>query len=178
MTPHIKSGDRMVGRALTVQTSNGDWAKPVEAIDLAKDGDVIVVDVGGAPIAVWGELASCSAMNMGVRGIVIDGAIRDIDDIKAMGFKAFSRSVAPCAGEPKGYGGIGIEIKIGGQVVRTGDWIIGDENGLIIVPKEVAVEVANRALDVHERENRTREEIRRNSTLAKVNELAKWEPVK
>jgi 3-hexulose-6-phosphate synthase/6-phospho-3-hexuloisomerase len=178
LTPHIKSGDRMVGRALTVQTTNGDWAKPVEAIDLAKDGDVIVVDVGGAPVAVWGELASHSAMNKGVRGIVIDGAIRDIDDIKAIGFKAFSRSVAPCAGEPKGYGGIGIEIKIGGQAVRTGDWIVGDENGLVVIPKEVAVEVANRALDVHERENRTREEIRRGSTLSKVNELAKWEPVK
>ncbi len=178
LTPHIKSGERMVGRALTVQTANGDWAKPVEAIDQAKDGDVIVIDVGGAPIAVWGELASCSSQEMGVRGVVIDGAIRDIDDIKAMGFHAFSRTVAPCAGEPKGYGGIGIEIKIGGQPVRTGDWIIGDENGLIVVPKEHAVEVANRAIDVHERENRTREEIRRGSTLSKVNELAKWEPVK
>ena len=178
LTPHIKSGQRMVGRALTVQTTNGDWAKPVEAIDQAKDGDVIVIDVGGAPIAVWGELASCSAKNMGVRGVVIDGAIRDLDDIKAMDFPAFSRTVVPCAGEPKGYGGIGIEIKIGGQAVRTGDWIIGDESGLIVVPKEVAVEVANRAIDVHERENRTREEIMRGSTLSKVNELAKWEPVK
>ena len=101
-----------------------------------------------------------------------------LDDIRELKFPAFSRTVAPCAGEPKGYGGIGIEIKIGGQVVRTGDWIIGDENGLIVVPKEKAVEVANRALAVHENENRTREEIRRGSTLSKVNELCKWEPVK
>lgn len=173
----LKHRQKMVGRALTVQTTNGDWAKPVEAIDSAKEGDVIVVDVGGAPIAVWGELASHSAMVMGVRGIVIDGAVRDIDDIRDMGFPAFSRTVAPCAGEPKGYGGIGIEITVGGQRVRTGDWIIGDESGIIVVPKEVAVEVANRALDVHERENRTREEINRGSTLSKVNELSKWEPV-
>ena len=117
-------------------------------------------------------------MVMGVRGIVIDGAIRDIDDIRELGFPAFSRTVAPCAGEPKGYGGIGIEITVGGQRVRTGDWIVGDESGIVVIPKEVAVEVANRALDVHERENRTREEIRRGSTLSKVNELAKWEPVK
>ena len=178
LNPYIKPGTRMVGRALTVQTANGDWCKPVEAIDQAKEGDVIVIDVGGAPIAVWGELASCSAMVMGVKGVVIDGAIRDIDDIKALDFPAFARSAVPCAGEPKGYGGIGIEIKIGGQTVRTGDWIIGDESGLIVVPKEVAVEVANRAIDVHERENRTREEIKRGSTLSKVNELAKWEPVK
>lgn len=168
---------KMVGRALTVQTTNGDWAKPVEAIDRAKEGDVIVVDVGGAPVAVWGELASHSAMVMGVKGIVIDGAVRDIDDIRDLGFPAFSRTVAPCAGEPKGYGGIGIEITVGGQRVRTGDWIVGDENGIVVIPKESAVEVANRALDVHERENRTREEIERGSTLSKVNELAKWEPV-
>lgn len=173
----LKHRQKMVGRALTVQTTNGDWAKPVEAIDQAKDGDVIVVDVGGAPVAVWGELASHSAMVMGVRGIVIDGAVRDIDDIRDLGFPAFSRTVAPCAGEPKGYGGIGIEVSVGGQRVRTGDWIVGDESGVVVIPKEMAVEVANRALDVHERENRTREEIERGSTLSKVNELSKWEPV-
>jgi len=178
LRPFIADGVRMVGRALTVQTANGDWAKPVEAIDRANPGDVIVIDVGGAPIAVWGELASHSAMKMGVKGVVIDGAIRDIDDIKRMGFPAFARSVIPSAGEPKGYGGIGIEVTIGGQVVRTGDWIVGDECGLMVIPKEVAVEVANRTVDINERENRTREEIKRGSTLSKVNELAKWEPVK
>lgn len=178
LKPYLKHRSKLVGRALTVQTCNGDWAKPVEAIDLAKPGDVIVVDVGGAPMAVWGELASNSAMNMGVRGIVIDGSIRDIDDIIDMDFPAFARNAVPCAGEAKGYGGIGIEITIGGQKVRTGDWIIGDESGLIVVPKEEAVEVANRALDVHEHETRTREEIKRGSTLSKVNEICKWEPVK
>jgi len=178
LRPFIADGTRMVGRALTVQTANGDWAKPVEAIDRAKPGDVIVIDVGNAPIAVWGELAANSAMMMGVVGVVIDGAIRDIDDIRKMGFPAFARTVVPCAGEPKGYGGIGMEVTIGGQIVRTGDWIIGDESGLMVIPKEVAVEVANRTVDVHERENRTREEIKRGSTLSKVNELAKWEPVK
>ena len=178
ITPRIVSGQRMAGRALTVQTVNGDWAKPVEAIDRAQKGDVIVIDAGGSPVAVWGELASHSAVMMGVAGVVIDGAIRDIDDIKAMSFPAFSRSVAPNAGEPKGYGGIGMEISVGGQMIRTGDWIIGDESGIVVVPKEKAVEVANRALDVHERENRTREEITRGSTLSKVNELSKWEPVR
>lgn len=178
LTPYIKDGERMVGRALTVQTANGDWAKPVEAIDRAKPGDVIVVDAGEGWMAVWGELASTSAMIAGCSGIVINGNIRDIDDIRKMGFPAFARTAVPCAGEPKGYGGIGIEISIGGQWVRTGDWIIGDESGLIVVPKEEAVEIANRALDVHEHENRTREEIRKGSTLSKVNEISKWEPVK
>jgi len=178
LTPHLCPGQRMVGRALTVQTANGDWAKPVEAIDRAKDGDVIVISVGGGDVAVWGELATESAKLAGVRGVVIDGAIRDIDDIRAIGFPSFSKYVVPNAGEPKGYGGIGIEVTVCNETVRTGDWIVGDENGLMVIPKENAVEVANRSLDVRERENRTREEIRRGSTLSKVNELEKWESIK
>ncbi|MGE4275351.1 MAG: 3-hexulose-6-phosphate synthase, partial [Candidatus Methanomethylophilaceae archaeon] len=74
LLPHIKHGQRMVGRALTVQTANGDWAKPVEAIDRATPGTVIVVDVGGADTAVWGELATVSAQVNGVVGLVVDGA--------------------------------------------------------------------------------------------------------
>lgn len=178
LRPYIKDGTRMVGRALTVQTANGDWAKPIEAIDKASPGDIIVVDTGGGWMAVWGELASTSAVIAGCNGVVIDGNIRDIDDIREMGFPAFARDAVPCAGEAKGYGGIGIEISVGGQWVRTGDWIIGDESGLVVVPKEEAVEIANRALDVHEHEDRTREEIKKGSSLSKVNEISKWEPVR
>jgi 3-hexulose-6-phosphate synthase/6-phospho-3-hexuloisomerase len=178
LLPHLKHGQRMVGKALTVQTSKGDWAKPVEAIDRAKDGDVLVIDAGGSNVAVWGELASWSAKLKGVRGVVIDGAIRDIDGILDMEFAAFARFVVPDAGEPKGHGGIGQEIVCGGQLVRTGDWIIGDESGVIVVAQEQAVEVANRALDVMERENRIREEIKRGGTLSSVQELEKWEQVR
>ncbi|WP_019178404.1 3-hexulose-6-phosphate synthase [Methanomassiliicoccus luminyensis] len=175
--PRIDHGVKMVGRALTVQTSKGDWAKPVEAIDRASDGDVLVVDAGGSDIAVFGELAAWSGRMRGVRGVVIDGAVRDVEAIYEMGFPAFSRHIAPNAGEPKGYGGIGHEIICGEMVVRTGDWIIGDESGVVVVPQEMAVEIANRSLDVAERENRVREEIKRGGTLSKVQELEKWEQV-
>jgi 3-hexulose-6-phosphate synthase/6-phospho-3-hexuloisomerase len=175
--PRIKHGVKMVGRALTVHTINGDWAKPVEAVDRAKKGDVIVVDACGGDIAVWGELASCSCKTKGVSGVVIDGAARDIDSIYEMEFPCFSRHVSSNAGEPKGYGGIGHEIVCGGVTVRTGDWVIGDESGVVVVPQENAVEVANRALDVLERENRIREEIVRGGTLSSVLKLEKWEKV-
>ena len=168
---------KMVGRALTVKTADGDWAKPVEAIDRAGKGDVIVIDVGGGPTAVWGELASWSCKVKGVAGVVIDGAARDIDTIIDIGFPCFSRHLTPHAGEPKGHGEIGAEIECGGQVVRTGDWVVGDDSGVIVVPQEMAVEMANRALDVLERENRIREEIKRGGTLSSVLELEKWEKV-
>jgi len=113
-----------------------------------------------------------------VSGVVIDGAARDIDSILEMGFPCFSRHIVPHAGEPKGYGGIGHEIVCGGQTVHVGDWIVGDENGVVVVPQEHAVEVANRSVDVLERENRIREEIKRGGTLSSVQELEKWEQVR
>ncbi|HKW43171.1 MAG TPA: 3-hexulose-6-phosphate synthase [Thermoplasmata archaeon] len=178
ISPRIKHGTKLVGRALTVKTADGDWAKPVEAIDRAKPGDVIVIDVGGGPTAVWGELASNSCIVKHVAGVVIDGAVRDLDSIIELNFPCFTRHVAPHAGEPKGLGEIGSEIECGGQRVHTGDWIVGDESGIIVVQQEQAVEMANRALDVLERENRIREEIKRGGTLSSVLELEKWEQVR
>ncbi len=175
--PRIKHGTRIAGRALTVKTMDGDWAKPIEAIDKCKPKDVLVIDAQKGHIAIWGELASWSGKKKDISGVVIDGAARDIDDILEMDFPVFSRHVAPNAGEPKGHGEIGCEIYCGGQLVRSGDWIVGDENGVVVIPKEEAQEIANRALDVHEKENRVREEIKRGSTLSKVLELKKWEKV-
>ena len=173
----IDSTVRIAGPAVTVVTRDGDWAKPVEAIDRAGPGEVIVVDVGGGPTAVWGELASWSAHLRKVAGVVIDGAIRDVDAILALGFPAFSRSTSSDAGEPKGLGEIGVEVTVGGQRVRPGDWIVADLSGVVVVPRERVAEVANRALDVLEHENRVREEIRRGSTLSAVQKLARWERV-
>lgn len=173
----IKTGYKMVGRAVTVHTINGDWAKPVEAIDKADKGDVLVINVDGGTTAVWGELASWSCKMKGIEGVVIDGAARDVDDIRAMDFAVFARHVVPNAGEPKGFGEIGAEIRCGGQTVRSGDWVIGDDMGVVVVPQEEAQEIANRALDVKEHENRLREEIQRGSSLSKVLKLKKWEKV-
>ncbi len=168
---------RIAGPAVTVVTLDGDWAKPVEAIDRAGPGDVIVVDAGGGTTAIWGELASWSAHGRRLSGVVVDGAIRDVDAILELGFPAFSRHVSPNAGEPKGHGEIGVEVVVGGQKVRPGDWIVGDASGVVVVPRERAPEIANRALDVLEHENRVREEIRRGSTLGTVQKLERWERV-
>ncbi len=102
----VAPGLKMAGPALTVRTAPGDYAKPVEAIDRAKPGDVIVVEAGGVGPAIWGEMASRSAMNRGVAGVVIDGALRDSGDIRELKFPAFSRIVCPNAGEPRGLGEI------------------------------------------------------------------------
>jgi 3-hexulose-6-phosphate synthase/6-phospho-3-hexuloisomerase len=167
---------KMAGRAVTVQTFAGDWAKPVEAIDIAGPGDVIVINNdGGTHVAPWGELATASCLKKGIEGVVIDGAVRDVDDIRRMKFPLFAKAVVPNAGEPKGFGEINAEIRCAGQSVKPGDWIVGDESGVVVVPKERAYEVARRAVEVRKNEDRIREEIRRGSTLSLVADLIKWE---
>lgn len=173
----IKLGFHMVGEALTVCTINGDWAKPIEAIDKAKKNQIIVIDVNGGKTAIWGELATWSAKLKGLAGVVIDGAVRDLDDIVKMEFPIFCRHISSNAGEPKGFGEIGAEITCGNQTVRTGDWIIGDDSGVVVVPQEIAQEIANRALDVKEHENRIREEIKGGGSLGSVQKLKKWEKI-
>ncbi|HZK48234.1 MAG TPA: 3-hexulose-6-phosphate synthase [Thermoleophilia bacterium] len=168
-------GAKMVGPALTVRTYPGDWAKPVEAIDEAAEGDVIVIDAGGVPPAVWGELATNSAIQRKLAGVVIHGAARDTGDIRALGFPLFTSHVTPTAGEPKGFGEIGVPIRIAGVSIAPGDWIIGDDDGVCVIPREKAVEYTNRAMDVLEKENRLREEIRQGRTLSEVAYLLKWE---
>ncbi|MGA8139789.1 MAG: 3-hexulose-6-phosphate synthase, partial [Desulfobaccales bacterium] len=171
----LSPGMRLLGPALTVRTYPGDWAKPVEAIDQAQPGAVVVIDAGGVGPAVWGELATTSALQRGLNGVVIDGAIRDSGDIIKLGFPAFSRLVMPNAGEPKGFGEIGVPIRVGGVKVESGDWVLGDDDGVVVLPRTLAVEYANRAMDVLEKENRLREEIKAGSTLAQVADLLRWE---
>jgi len=171
----VNQGRHVAGRAVTCRSYPGDWAKPVEAIDHCGEGDVLVIDAGGRPPAVWGELATESCLQKGVAAVIIDGAIRDVDAIRSLGFPAWSRQQCANAWEPKGFGEIGTPISCGGQSVRAGDWIVADDSGVVVVPAERAVETANRALDVLEMENRVREEIRSGSTLSQVIELYRWE---
>ena len=166
---------KLVGVAVTVRTYPGDWAKPVEAIDRAGAGDVIVIDAGGAEPAVWGELATHSCVRKKISGVVIDGAIRDVEEVRKLKFPAFARVVTSAAGEPKGFGEIGVPVRIGGLVVHPGDWIVGDEDGVVVIPQKEVVEIANRAMDVLERENRIRKEIMDGGTLGGVTHLLRWE---
>ena len=175
--PLVK-GKKIVGRAVTVNTMDGDWAKPVEAIDVAKSGDVIVIKCSGDKAAVWGELATRSCINKGIAGVIIDGAVRDVDDIEKLEFPVFAKKIVANAGEPKGFGEINVKIECGRVEVNPGDWIVADDNGVIVIPKNRAYEVARRALEVKKHEERVRGEIEdKKRTLAEIVELYKWEVV-
>lgn len=171
----VVPGVKMIGKAVTVQTFEGDWAKTVEAIEKADGGDVIVIYNGSTDVAPWGGLASLSCLNRGIAGVVIDGAVRDIDEIRKLKFPLFASNIVPNAGDPKGFGEINAEIRCGSQNVKPGDYIIGDDNGVVVVPKEKAYEIARRANEVRKTELRLYDEIKRGSTLSEILKLKKWE---
>ncbi|MDM7913131.1 MAG: 3-hexulose-6-phosphate synthase [Methanotrichaceae archaeon] len=173
----INLGTKIVGTAVTVQTFAGDWAKTVEAIDVAGPGNVIVIYNGSNDIAPWGGLATLSCKVKGIEGVVVDGAVRDVDEIRRMNYPIFASAIVPNAGEPKGMGEINAEITCGGQTVRPGDYIVGDDSGVVVIPKERAYEIARRAKEVEKNESRLFEEIRRGRTLSQVVNLKKWEKV-
>ena len=173
----INAGTKMAGTAITVQTFAGDWAKSVEAIDLGGPGKVIVIYNGSNYVAPWGGLATLSCKIKGIEGVVIDGAVRDVDEIRAMNYPVFASAIVPNAGEPKGMGEINAEITCGGQLVKPGDYIVGDDSGVVVIPRERAYEIARRAKEVEKNESRMYEEIRRGSTLSQVAKLKKWEKV-
>jgi len=148
----------------------------VQAIDVCNPGDVLVIcNDERCDIAPWGELATRSAKVRGIAGIVIDGAVRDWDDIIKLDLPVYAKSIQPNAGEPKGFGEINAEISCCGQTVRPGDWIIGDMSGVVVIPHERVYEIARRAVEVHHTEIRIREEIRKGGTLGSLQQLLRWE---
>ena len=173
--PVLTENFKLSGPAVTVRTYPGDWAKPVEAIDTAEENSVIVIDAGGVGPAVWGELATCSAITRKLAGVVIYGGARDVEEIRRLKFPAFSKVICPEAGEPKGFGEINVPLRIGSQAVSPVDWILGDSDGVVVIPRDRIAETANRAMDVLERENRIRKEILDGGTLSRVANLLKWE---
>ncbi|MFC1666641.1 3-hexulose-6-phosphate synthase [Candidatus Omnitrophota bacterium] len=171
----ISPGIKMYGKALTVRTYPGDWAKAVEAVEVADAGQVIVIDAGGVGPSVWGELATHGAIQKKISGVVIDGAIRDVQEIRRLKFPAFAKIISPTAGEPKGFGEIGVPVNISGTKIFPGDYIVGDGDGVIVVPGQKAIELTNRAMGILEMEDRLRKEIDDGNTLANIIELLKWE---
>ncbi|NOZ76969.1 MAG: bifunctional hexulose-6-phosphate synthase/ribonuclease regulator [Euryarchaeota archaeon] len=167
LRPLVK-GKRIAGRAFTVRTLGGDWGKVVKAVDAASEGDIIVVDAQGVEIAVWGELATRSAMARGIKGVIIDGAVRDSDDIRALGYPVWARSIVPNAGEPHGHGKLGARISCAGQPVSPGDVVVADEVGVVVVPGRRAGEVLKKSREIALKERRYKEEIEAGKTLSEI----------
>jgi len=138
----VKLGMRILGQARTVTAMVGDNSAVHATIAMTKPGEVIVVDAGGfEDTAIWGGIMTRGALKQKIGGLVVDGAVRDVAEIIEFGLPCFSRAVVP-AGPHKGFGGI-IDgpIACGGCPVRAGDIVIGDDDGVCVVPLERADEI-------------------------------------
>ncbi|MEV6158020.1 methyltransferase [Nonomuraea sp. NPDC052129] len=139
-------GARVAGYAFTVWTRSGDNALIHQALEVVGAGDVIVVNGGGDESrALIGELIGQRAKNSGVAGFVIDGAVRDAEGLGEMGMPVFARAVTPAEPYKNGPGHLGRTIAVGGVAVAPGDLILGDADGVVVVPLAEAERVAQAA---------------------------------
>jgi RraA family protein len=140
--PHIRplhEGGQLSGAALTVKTRPGDNLMIHKALLVAEPGDVIVVDGGGIlSNALMGELMLSHAIQVGVAGVVINGAVRDSAWIRANTFPVFAAGVTHRGPYKDGPGEINVPISIDGMVIAPGDLIIGDDDGILCVPFDEA----------------------------------------
>jgi len=130
---------KIAGRAVTVRLPDGENGAVLEAIRAAKEGDILVIDAkGNTNRAVAGDFVLSLAKGIGVQGLVVDGVIRDIAAIRELDFPVFSLGTTVAAGYKNGGGEVNVPIAIGGVSVRPGDYIIGDVDGVVVVPQEDA----------------------------------------
>ncbi len=142
----MHAGGRMAGPALTVKTRPGDNLMILKALMLAKPGDVIVVDAGGdLTNSLIGEIMVGDAILKKVAGMVINGAIRDSEEIRSMNFPVFAAGVTHRGPYKDGPGEINVPIAIDGMVIEPGDLVIGDGDGLLCVPFDDAQALLNAA---------------------------------
>lgn len=157
---------RLLGTAFTVKVPQGDNLMFHVAMDLAKPGDVIVIDAGGdTRRAIFGELMVNYCRLRGINGIVVDGAIRDVDMISKLDdFAVYARGIIPDGPYKNGPGEINTPVVCGGRTVNPGDIVIGDEDGVIFVRPEEAEELLEKVKKIRESERNILETMERDGT--------------
>lgn len=161
----------LLGTAFTIRVPAGDNLMFHKAMDMAQPGDVIVIDAGGSTDrSIFGELMAVYCKMRGIAGIVLDGAIRDVDGIgKLTDFAVYARGVTPNGPYKNGPGEINVPVVIGGKTVNPGDIIVGDQDGVIIISPSIADEVASATRATMEKEAKIMDDI-----ITKVEYVRPW----
>jgi 4-hydroxy-4-methyl-2-oxoglutarate aldolase len=157
----IWSGARTVGTALTITTYPSDNFMIHVGVSVAEKDDILVIDAGNYQNAgLWGEILTVNAMQRGVRGIVIDGAVRDVKEIEEMQFPMFASAINARGGFKTNPGKLNTSISCGGVAVSPGDLIIADENGVAVIPLKDIEIVYNLCIDKISSEAKTIEQLK------------------
>lgn len=156
----VQAGTTLVGQARTADCMVGDNG-PVHAImRYVRAGEVLVIDAGAHPdVAIWGGILTRQGMARGLAGVIVDGGVRDVDEVRELGFPCYAAAHVP-AGPHKGFGGvIDGTISCGGCPVRPGDIIVGDDDGIAVVPLERRAELLAASIAKIKDEQATQEKI-------------------
>ncbi|ACX72400.1 Dimethylmenaquinone methyltransferase [Methanocaldococcus vulcanius M7] len=159
--PILETQKIVFGEAITVKTNYNDWGTLIKAISFAR-GKIIIAEIVGDKkyeTAVWGGLASLNAKIKGVKGVVIDGCVRDLEDIRYIKFPVFAKNFCPNAGKPLNLGEINVPLIISGVKINPGDIVVGDCNGVAIIKKEILGEIIENAKQVKHKEQVIRERL-------------------
>ena len=183
---HIKAlapGFRFAGPAVTVKQSAGAYGDYTSddfavgaMIDAARAGDVIAVDSGGAECSTWGGMASLAAQIKGIAGLLVDGAVRDLDEMIEFGFPVFSRHMTPATGRLRlKVEAINVAILIDGVDVAPGDIIAADATGAVCLPLERAEEITRLAEKLALDDAAAVEDLRKGMSFAQA--MAKYKGI-
>ena len=170
----IDNETRYAGPALTVRLEPGNQVDCLDALSVAQDGDVIVVDAAGeTETSIWGGLMAGLCQMKGVVGAVVDGAIRDTEETRELGFFIHAKAIVPRSTHTIVSGRmepieINVPIQCAGVVVNPGDIVIGDEVGVTVVPLNDAEEILEKAQKQAEMEEQTRARIREGKTVEEL----------
>ena len=171
----LRSGTGCVaGTALTVKETVGSLGSyPVDAftvgsfLDAISPGAMLIVDMGGAAVSTFGGLAAQATVQGGAAGVVIDGGCRDVADIRASGIWLSSRHVTPTSGKGRvNVEGINVPITVCGIGVSPGDWIIGDETGIVCVKADLLIDALTIAEELTTRDIRFADALRGGDTFS------------
>jgi len=173
---------RIVGRAVTCKIKPAGLEKSKQhlgtpAIDAAKPGDVIVIDNGGRlEVSAWGGLLSLASKLKGLSGVVIDGACRDVDESRDVGFPVYARAVVPVTARGRiMQDSVNQEIQFGGAQVHPGDLVIADGSGVVVIPSSRAAEAVQEAEKIAAHEAKMAEGIRAGRSVVEVMENLGYE---
>ncbi|XBS70373.1 RraA family protein [Acerihabitans sp. KWT182] len=159
---------RLLGTAFTVKVPEGDNLMFHKAMDLAKPGDVIVIDAGGdINRAIFGELMISYCSKRGLAGVIIDGVVRDYDELSVMDFPVYAKGSIPNGPYKNGPGEINTIISFGGRIVHPGDITVGDGDGIVIINPDDAEYIASEVHKIITKESDVLENINKYCTYSR-----------
>ena len=160
-------GARVFGPAFTARCYPNSIITVHMALLEAAPRDVLVVDAGhDASGALFGAIMATEAQHHGIAGLVTDGAVRDVADLAHMGFPAFARRTTPRVGTNRRVGTTGEAISCGGVVVRPGDYVLGDQDGVVVIPRERVGEITDAIEAIKDKEASWRERMAAGERIA------------